>query len=157
VVARYSKLLNGAFCSAADRKGLISVSTIEVFVNYLTELNMSNLHEVTGSIVGNGVSLTPPMKHFKPASTVSSHSIPDVIVSDTSLQSEAHSDLPLLSNYNRDELIAREKYLLQIEQRGLLEIAARERKDYADSLIGRFELTGSDLPADSNPRQLHLF
>jgi hypothetical protein len=149
--------LNSAFCSAADREGLISVSTIEVFVNYLTELNMSKLHKVTGSMIGDGVSLTPLMKHFKPAGTVSSHSIPDVIVSDTSLLSEAHSELPLLSNYNRDELITREKYLLQIEQRCLLEIAARERKGYADSLIGRFELTGSDLPADSNPRQLHLF
>ena len=28
---------------------------------------------------------------------------------------------------------------------------------YADLLIDRFELTGSNLPADSNPRQLHLF
>lgn len=157
VVARYNKPLNGAFCAAADREGLISVSTIEVFVNYLTELNMSNLHKVTGSMIGDVVSLPPMMKHFKPASTVSNNSIPDVIVSDTSLQSDAHCDLPLLSNYNRDELIARENYLLQIEQRRILEIAARERKAYADSLIDRFELTGSNLPADSNPRQLHLF
>jgi hypothetical protein len=149
--------LNSAFCLAADRAGLIPGSTIEVFVNYLTELNMSNLHKVTGSMIGDGVSQPPMTKHFKPAGTVSSNFIPEGVVSDTSLQSEAHSDLPLLSNYNRDELIARENYLLQIEQRGLLEIAARERKVYADSLISRFELTGSDLPADSNPRQLHLF
>ena len=118
---------------------------------------MSKLHKVTGSMIGDVVSLPPMMKHFKPAGTVSSNSIPDVIVSDTSLQSDAHSDLPLLSNYNRDELIARENHLLQMEQRRLLDIAARERKGYADSLISRFELTGSDLPADSNPRQLHLF
>ena len=118
---------------------------------------MSNLHKVTGSMIGDGVSLTPMMKHFIPAGTVSSHSIPDVIVSGASLQRKALSDLPLLSNYNRDELIARENYLLQIEQRRILEIAARERKAYADSLVDRFELTGSNLPADSNPRQLHLF
>ena len=118
---------------------------------------MSNLHKATGSMIGDGVTLPPMMKPFKPASTVFSNSVPDVIVSDASLQNEAHSELPLLSNYNRGELIARENYLRQIEQRCLLEIAARERKGYADSLISRFELTGSDLPADSNPRQLHLF
>ncbi len=118
---------------------------------------MSNLHNVTGLMIGDGVSLPPKPKPFKPANGVSSHSIPNVNVSDTSLQSDAHCDLPLLSNYNRDELIARENYLLQIEQRCLLEIMAQERKAYADALIDRFELTGSNLPADSNPRQLHLF
>ena len=95
--------------------------------------------------------------YFKPVSTVSSNSIADVVVADTSLNCDSHSELPLLSIYDRDELIARENYLAKIEQRRLLEIAARERKGYADSLVDQFELTGSTLPADANPRQLHLF
>jgi hypothetical protein len=86
-----------------------------------------------------------------------SDSILQKIAIDTPPQSDSHSDLPLLSNYDRDELIAREIHLAKIEQRRLLEIAARERKAYADSLIDQFELTGSNLPADANPRQLHLF
>ena len=93
--------------------------------------------------------------YFKPVSTVSSNSIADVV--DTSLNYDSHSELPLLSIYDRDELIARENYLAKIEQRRLLEIAVRERKGYADSLVDQFELTGSNLPADANPRQLHLF
>ena len=95
--------------------------------------------------------------YSKPASRIPSNSITDVFVTDTSPHSDSHSDPPLLSNYDRDELIARENNLMQIEQRHRLEIAARERKAYADSLIEQFELTGSNLAADANPRQLHLF
>ena len=73
------------------------------------------------------------------------------------MHSDDHSDLPLLSIYDRDALIARENYLTKLEQLRLLEILAEETKAYADSLIDRFELTGSNLSADSNPRQLHLF
>ena len=69
------------------------------------------------------------------------------------------SDLnpPLLSSYDRQELMARQNYLMQFEQCRLLEIAARERKAYADALVNQFELTGSNLPADANPRQMQLF
>ena len=95
--------------------------------------------------------------HFKPVSRVSGISIAEVTETETSPQSDSHSDLPLLSIYDRDDLIVRENYLAKIEQRRLLEIAARERKAHADSLVDQFELTGSNLPADANPRQLHLF
>ena len=43
---------------------------------------------------------------------------------------------------------------MHIERHRLLEIAAQERKAYADSLVDQFESTGSNLPADANPRQL---
>ena len=84
-------------------------------------------------------------------------SIPEKIAIDTSPQSDCHSELPLLSIYDRDDLIVRENYLAKIEQSRILEITAQERKAYADSLVDQFELTGSNLPADANPRQLHLF
>ena len=74
-----------------------------------------------------------------------------------SLPSDSHFDPPLLSSYDRKELLAREDYLTQIDQRRNLEIAKLERKAYADSLVDQFALTGSNLPADANPRQLHLF
>lgn len=93
--------------------------------------------------------------NFKPARWVSSISIAEV--TETSLNYDSHSDLPLLSSYDRDELIARQNCLAQNEQRRLSEIVAQERKTYADSLVDQFELTGSNLPADANPRQLHLF
>ena len=130
---------------------------IEVLVNYLKELDMSNLHKLSGSPIGCVISLPHMTKPFDPGSRVSGHSVPEVTGTDTSLHSDDHSDLPLLSIYDRDALIARENYLTKLEQHRLLEILAQERKAYADSLIDRFELTGSNLPADSNPRQLHLF
>jgi hypothetical protein len=86
-----------------------------------------------------------------------SDSIPEKIAIETSPQSDSHGNPPLLSTYDRNELIARQNYLTQIERHRLLEIAAQERKAYADSLVDQFELTGSNLPADANPRQLHLF
>jgi hypothetical protein len=81
----------------------------------------------------------------------------DAKVTQPSPCSDSHSDLPLLSIYDRDELIARQNNRMQLEQDHRLEISVRERKAYADSLVDQFELTGSNLPADANPRQLHLF
>ena len=81
----------------------------------------------------------------------------DAKLSKPSPCSDSHSDSPLLSIYDRDELIARQNNLTQLEQDHRLEISVRERKAYADSLVAQFELTGSNLPADANPRQLHLF
>jgi N12 class adenine-specific DNA methylase len=81
----------------------------------------------------------------------------DAKVTKPSQSSDSHSNSPLLSMYDRDELIARQTNLMQLEQDHRLEISVRERKAYADSLVAQFELTGSNLPADANPRQLHLF
>ena len=81
----------------------------------------------------------------------------DAKVNKPSQFSDSHSGSPLLSIYDRDELIARQNNLMRLEQDLRLDIAVRERKAYADSLIDQFELTGSELPADANPRQLHLF
>jgi hypothetical protein len=66
-------------------------------------------------------------------------------------------DPPLLSNYERNELAAREINLAQFEHRRTLALATFEGKAIADSWVDQFELTGSDVPADANPRQLHLF
>ena len=82
---------------------------------------------------------------------------PSIIETRPSLPSDSHFDPPLLSRYDRKELLAREDYLKQLDQRRNLEIAKLERKAYADSLVDQFELIGSDLPADANPRQMHLF
>ena len=81
----------------------------------------------------------------------------DVIATSSSQCGDSHSDSPLLSMYDRDELISRQNNLMQLEQDHRLDIAVRERKAYADSLVDQFELIGSDLAADANPRQLHLF
>ena len=81
----------------------------------------------------------------------------DAIATGPSQCGDSHSDSPLLSMYDRDELISRQNNLMRLEQDHRLDIAVRERKAYADSLVDQFELTGSDLAADANPRQLHLF
>ena len=81
--------------------------------------------------------------------------------SDAGVRSSPINDIdlspPLLCSYDRQELKARVSIQLEIERRRNLESIARERKAFADSLVDQFELTGSDLPADANPRQLHLF
>jgi hypothetical protein len=81
----------------------------------------------------------------------------DAKLSKPSPRSDSHSDSPLLSIYDRDELIVRQNNMMQLEQDHRLEISVRERKAYADLLVAQFELTGSNLAADANPRQLHLF
>lgn len=74
-----------------------------------------------------------------------------------SLPDDSANDPPILARYDRAELQARDALLQQIAQRKQSEIATLERKVFADALVDQFELTGSDLPADANPRQLHLF
>ena len=74
-----------------------------------------------------------------------------------SLPDDIDIESPILSSYNRTELVARDALLQKIAQLQKSEIAALERKALADALADQFELTGSDLPADANPRQLHLF
>ena len=97
--------------------------------------------------------------HSKPADQVLRDSIIDNLATDAapSPPSHNHLDAPLLSSYDRDELIARENSFAQRERHRSLEHAKLERKAIADLLVDQFELTGSDLPADANPRQLHLF
>ena len=51
-----------------------------------------------------------------------------------SRQNDPHLDSPLLSSYNREELLARENNLTQPERRRDLEITALARKALADSL-----------------------
>ena len=75
----------------------------------------------------------------------------DAIATSASRCGNRHSDSPLLSMYDRDELISRQNNLMQLEQDHRLEIAVRERKAYADSLVDQFELTGSDFAAEANP------
>lgn len=97
--------------------------------------------------------------YSKQADKILGNSINGKLVTRTPLsrQNDPHLDSPLLSSYNREELLARENTLTQTERRRDLDITARARKALADSLRDQFELTGSDLPADANPRQLHLF
>ena len=75
----------------------------------------------------------------------------------TSFPDDSNNDPPILSSYDRTELVAREALLMQFAQRQQSEIAALQCKAFADARRDQFELTGSDLPADANPRQLHLF
>ena len=97
--------------------------------------------------------------YSQPADKILGDSIKGKLVTRTPLSrpNEHHLDSPLLSSYNREELLARENTLTQTERRRDLDITALARKALADSLRDQFELTGSDLPADANPRQLHLF
>ena len=64
---------------------------------------------------------------------------------------------PLLIGYNANDLRDRENAYVQTQAMQRAEIIALERKAIADSLRDNFQLTGSDLPADADPRQLHLF
>ena len=71
--------------------------------------------------------------------------------------SQGSADDPLLIGYNANDLRDRENADVQTQAMQRAEIMALERKAMADSLRDNFQLTGSDLPADADPRQLHLF
>ena len=73
------------------------------------------------------------------------------------LDSQGSADDPLLIGYNANDLRDRENAYVQTQAMQRAEIIALERKAMADSLRDNFQLTGSDLPADADPRQLHLF
>ena len=64
---------------------------------------------------------------------------------------------PLLVSYDINDLRDREFAYQQSQELQRATLVALERKAIADSLHGNFQLTGSDLPADADPRQLHLF
>ena len=97
--------------------------------------------------------------YSKSASVTCDESITNASMIDSrpSSHGDGHVASPLLTSYDRRELLAREEYLKQVDQRRNLEMAALERKAFADSLVDQFELTGSNRPADANPRQLYLF
>ena len=67
------------------------------------------------------------------------------------------TDDPLLVSYGAKDLHEREIAQLQTQELRRAAFIALERKAIADSLRDNFRLTGSDLPADADPRQLHLF
>ena len=64
---------------------------------------------------------------------------------------------PLLVSYDAGDLRDRELAHFQTQELQRAALAELERKTTADSMRERFQLTGSDLPADADPRQLHLF
>ena len=66
-------------------------------------------------------------------------------------------DEPLLVSYDADDLRDRELVYFQTQELQRSTLVALERKVIADSMRETFQLTGSDLPADADPRQLHLF
>ena len=66
-------------------------------------------------------------------------------------------DVPLLASYDTGDLRDRELAYFQTQESQRVALAAFERKAIADSMREHFQLTGSDLPADADPRQLHLF
>lgn len=65
--------------------------------------------------------------------------------------------VPLLVSYDIDDLRTREIAHFRNVEIQRAELAKQERKSIADSMRDNFQLTGSDLPADADPRQLHLF
>ena len=75
----------------------------------------------------------------------------------TSLDDQRLADDTLLVSYDINDLRDREIAYLQSQEMQHAACVALERKAIADSLRDNFQLTGSDLPADSDPRQLHLF
>ena len=66
-------------------------------------------------------------------------------------------DDPFLVSYDINELRYRETAYLQSQEMQRAKLLKLERKAIADSVRDNFQLTGSDLPADADPRQLHLF
>ena len=64
---------------------------------------------------------------------------------------------PVLVSYDVNDLRDREFAYQQSQELQRAALGALERKAIADSLRDNFQLTGSDLPADADPRQLHLF
>ena len=64
---------------------------------------------------------------------------------------------PLLVSYDINDLRDREFAYQQSQESQRATLVALERKAIANSLRDNFQLTGSDLPADADPRQLHLF
>ena len=97
--------------------------------------------------------------YFKSNGSTSPTSKFDASIANTQalLRDDSSNEPPILSSYDRTELVAREALLQQIAQQKQSEIAALERKVFSDALRDQFELTGLDLPADANSRQLHLF
>lgn len=67
------------------------------------------------------------------------------------------ADAPLLASYDQKDLYDRAIAQLQTLEAQRAALIASGRKAIADSLRDTFQLTGSDLPADADPRQLHLF
>ena len=67
------------------------------------------------------------------------------------------ADIPLLVSYDVNDLRNREIAYVQDQEARRATLIALERKTIADSMRDRSRLTGSDLPADADPRQLHLF
>ena len=67
------------------------------------------------------------------------------------------ADDPVLVSYDMNDLRDREIAYLQSQDLQRATLMALERKAIADSMRDSFQLTGSDLPADADPRQLHLF
>ena len=63
----------------------------------------------------------------------------------------------LLVSYDINDLRDREFAYQQSQELQRATLVALERKAIAHSLRDNFQLTGSDLPADTDPRQLHLF
>lgn len=67
------------------------------------------------------------------------------------------ADDPFLVSYDINDLRDREIAHVQSQELQRATLLALERKAIADSMRDNFQLTGSNLPADSDPRQLHLF
>jgi hypothetical protein len=63
----------------------------------------------------------------------------------------------LLRAYSRAELEAIQKRVAEAEKLAAQAKLVQANKLIADALLPSFALTGSDLPADCNPAQLHLF